>query len=402
MSGGSDPLVPPSGHGGSVSSGGTSGGNESHDCSAGYVVDPRSRECVPSKGATLNSVDGWEVIGDIAAAGNDNEGAVAYVEGKFEGDGGEARVVVQRLDATGTFFGEPLRLASAPVNELNSVAIASNGEDYLVCWASAGKVSCSALRAGLEPVAVFREEGRAIAAVHGEQGWLIAYTTDPLLQPAKIVLRRFAENLDAQSAGPSFTVASEISSQVAMPLLASTDSGFLLVADAPELENRAQLIRLNPELEQQGAAVDLGHRFWMSGCLAASASLAAVSLAEPYGSNLILVDESGLVQSLNIPGGGKTGMHEALVNRDSQVVASWFSLAPALHTQVFSSGNEALLLPAGTPGGPLGNSTSTPSKLVLVRVSGRTIAVYTLRFGVPAVMDDWRAEGVATHLLPAD
>jgi hypothetical protein len=114
-----------------------------------------------------------------------------------------------------------------------------------------------------------------------------------------------------------------------------------------------------------------------------------------------LVDESGLVQSVNIPGGGKTGMHEALVNRDSQLVASWFSNASELHSQVFSTGHEALALPSGTPGGPLGNSTSTPSRLLLVRIAGRTLGVYTSMSGAPAG-ENWRAEGITTRFLPGD
>jgi hypothetical protein len=372
-------------------------------CSAGQVLDARSQECAVSKGRDLMSTNGWGIVGDVAVATRGDEGAVVYVEGIVEGEVSRGRVLVQRFDASGTFFGEARELANGPLYGLESVAIAASGEKYLACWASAGDVRCSALGEGLEPTPVLQERGKAVAVVHGSQGWLIAYVTDPLSPPARFVLRRFAHDFEAQSPDRSFSVATEISSSFPVPLLASTDTGFLLVGDDPAQGARAQLYRLDHELNQLGNAIDLGQAFWLSGRMAANANLVVVSLSKPYGSNLILVDEGGVIQSVDIPGGGKMGMHQALLAQNSNLIASWFTTEPTLFTQAFSTGSELPRLPVGTSSNvPLGQSTSAPSKLALVRLSDRVLALYPSQSGRPAVGDTWRAEGISARPLPAD
>lgn len=371
-------------------------------CSPGHVLNPRSGKCALSKGSDLTSVDGWAVVGELAAAARGDEGAVAYVEEISEGDAGRSRLLLQRFDASGTFFGETLQLASGARGDLGSVAVTSDGERYLVCWTEAAQVSCSALGDTLVPSPVFQEAGKAVGVVHGTPGWLIATMTDPLVAPAKFILRLLADDFEPLLPSTSLSVTSELSSQLQTPLLASTALGFLLVASDPTLGNRARLYRLDTALNQLGEAIDLGHPFWFSGSLAANANLIAVSLAEPYGSNLMLLDADGLLQSLPIPGGYKTGMHEALVVEDSRVLASWFTTEPKLYTQAFSNGREHALLPPGTSGAPWGASTSMSSSLVLVRVSNRTLGVYgTSSFG-PASSETWIKDGIAARPLAAD
>jgi hypothetical protein len=355
-------------------------------CSVGHVLNPRSGKCAISKGSVLNSTAGWGVVGEVAVAARADEAAVVYVEENET----RARVLLQRFDVTGTFFGDSFELASAPPGTFSSLAIASNAQKYLVCWAGAAEINCRALAEVLESTPGLHAEGRAVAVVYGSRSWLVGYASNPVVgQPTEFFLRSLDDDFAPLSPTASFVVAGSGSSYDPIPLLARTDSDFVLVASDPAQADRAHLYRLDAELTRLGAPIDLGYPFWFTGRVTANGHLAAVSLAKPYASNLILADTNGVVQSLEIRGGGKTGMHQALLADDAGLVASWFTSEPELHTEVFASGAETPELPAGTP-----------TSLALVRIGERVLGVYSARPAGPA-NSEWggRVEGIAVRDL---
>jgi hypothetical protein len=357
-------------------------------CSAERIVNPRSGKCAMSHGSDLTSVDGWAVVGGLAVAARADEGAVVYVDENES----RARVLVSRFGASGSFFGRPVEFASGPIRSLGSVAIASDGETYLVCWAGAGDVNCSTLDDTLEPAPVFHAPGKAVAVVHGSHSWLLAYATDPGVgQPAEFVLQRLGDTFEPQLPTAAFTVAAQSSTSDPIPLLASSGSEFALVASDPAQGDNARLYRLDAELNQLGQSIDLGHAFWFWGSVSANGNLTAVSLSKPYGSTLLLIDSAGVIQSLEIPGGTKTGMREALLADDSKLLAAWFTTQQTLHSHAFVSATETPELPPGMP-----------SDLALVRVSDRVLGAYRAQPSGPADPDWGRAESIAVRALSAD
>jgi len=101
------------------------------------------------------------------------------------------------------------------------------------------------------------------------------------------------------------------------------------------------LLRLSADLQSVVSASALGRDLWSTGQLVASDTRAAVSLAAPYGSFMLLVDETEVSAELPIAGGGKTGMDEALVLTEGGIGAAWLKGEGQVRRHYFADGHDA-------------------------------------------------------------
>ena len=304
--------------------------------SAGTTPESSTTEEVTWK-VLAESQDQNVYISVPAAASRGKDAAVAYVE--RIGDSSTAtsvRVVMQRFDASGERLGS-LAVLGNDSNEYSNVTLASDGKQYAGCWNAALEVHCSLVdeQGQVQPDAL-AIAGQFATIVAGASGWALAYSGSDGLVRLQLLTSSLALKGSA--------LAPQLSAQFAVdgdsPLFVATPSGYVLVASSKE-GGEVSLLRLSADLQSVVSASALGRDLWSTGQLVASDTRAAVSLAAPYGSFMLLVDETEVSAELPIAGGGKTGMDEALVLTEGGIGAAWLKGEGQVRRHYFADGHDA-------------------------------------------------------------
>ncbi|HYP76534.1 MAG TPA: hypothetical protein VER12_11285 [Polyangiaceae bacterium] len=328
-----------------------------------------------------------------AAASREHDAAVAYVERTYQAEAASeppiARVVMQRFDATGERLGSLIELGSDP-DSASGVTLASDGKRYAACWNTAPMPTARTTFPAQVHCALFDEQGevqpsslalagRSPTIVSTAQGWVVAYAstdTELRVQPLTAALAVGGTPVD-------LPLSSGLSYSKAGPLFASTPSGFALVGARLE-DGHDALTRLDLDL-QPTAAIPLEHDFWFFGQLVATDTRAAVSLSAPYGSYILLFDETRVTAELPIAGGGKTGVDQALSLTEGGIAAAWLGPDLAVWLRFFADGqDEAVGLGGhGEEGSLLGSPVEGgDSYQQTLEVAGQTLLVARgIRYG---------------------
>ena len=297
-------------------------------------------------GSTATPVT-WKVLAETqdsnvyvtvpSSASRGKDAAVAYVESTtLSSTETQTRVVMQRFDAHGERLGSPIELAN-DADQRSNVSLASDGERYGACWNTATEIHCSLIdgegRAQPDTLSI---TGQYATIVAGASGWAVAYMGSDKrvrLQPLSATLE-----LDGTYIGPQIFALP--SSRADGPLFAATPSGYALVGSNDE-DGNVSLLRLSPDLQSVVDSSPLGRSLWLSGQVIATDTRAAVSLAAPYGSFLLLLDAKNVTAELPISGGGKAGMDSALLLTDGGIGAAWLDRGAGVRRRFFPDGHDA-------------------------------------------------------------
>lgn len=256
------------------------------------------------------------------------EGAVAYVTAPSYTDA-PWHLQVQRIDGGGTRIGSVISLATEHLPSWP--VIAADGQRYIVCWSELDQVHCASQTPGQNVLTqIYLSPGVLPTVVHGGAGWLLAWRTSDEAS-AGVVLQKMKAPATARTPfetdGNPVTIslpgATAAMGHGARPLVAATETGFVLVGGAPVT---AQW--LDTGLQARGAAVDLGNPVindpaLYDGVVAATDTSLAFALAQPYAAVLTLVDAAHAVTTLSLNGGGKIGMRIGVCADDSTLAAFW-------------------------------------------------------------------------------
>lgn len=277
----------------------------------------------------------WEAppdgaFGMLASASANDEGAIAYAELQALDGGGsftQTRIKLQRLDSAGAPRGSSIELGVVESGFVSGLTLASDGNQYIACWADDSQIDCATAPVGQGSAS----PGQSMAGVspslaHSSGMWALAYGV-----PGNLAIVHLASNGMADGS-PAMFEAGEDSYFEPLLLLAATKLGFVLVGG-----NEVRVHTLNFAFIPIAKAVDLGVMPWAFGAIAASETKVAINLAVPYGSNLFLLQDGTLMDTLPFDGGGKLGLHVALTEEGT----SFGMLMP--NVDAYGYGGEDLL-----------------------------------------------------------
>jgi hypothetical protein len=168
--------------------------------------------------------------------------------------------------------------------------------------------------------------GVSPSLAHSSGTWALAYGVAGNLAVVRLASNGMAEG------SPTMFEAGEDPYFDAMPLLAATKLGFVLVGG----EN-VHVHTLSFAFAPIVKALDLGVTAWAFGAIAASESKVAIHLSVPYGSNLFLLQDGILTDTLPFDGGSKLGLRAALTEEGT----SFGMLAP--HVDAHGYGGDDLV-----------------------------------------------------------
>jgi hypothetical protein len=285
----------------------------------------------------------WEAppdgaFGALASASASDEGAIAYAELQALDGGGsftQTRILLQRLDSTGAPRGSSIELGVIESGNLSGLTLASDGNQYIACWADDSQIDCATAPVGQGGAS----PGQSMAGVspslaYGSGTWALAYGLS-----GKLAVVRLSNGGMADGSPASFEAGEDPYFQ-ALPLLAATKLGFVLVGG-----DKVRVHTLDFAFSPVANTVDLGVMPWAFGAIAASETAVAIHLSEPYGSNLFLLEDGTLTGTLPFGGGGKLGLRAALAGEG----ASFGMIMPGVDAQGYAGGD--LLYRMIEPGG---------------------------------------------------
>jgi hypothetical protein len=288
---------------------------------------PDIEQAPPSASETTAS---WQApanaeLGILASAWANDEGAVAYTERDASDSGGSAtqtRIKLQRLDGSGALRGSPIELGVVESNWLSRLTLAGDGERYIACWASDGRIDCATAPAGAGGASKgLSLAGGSPSLAYGSGRWALAYGV-----AGKLAVVRLAKTGMVDGSPAMFEAAGDPYFEP-LPLLAATPQGFVLVGGEP-----VRVHTLDLAFSPISGAVDLGVTPWAFAAVAASGTNMAIFLSVPYGSNLFLFQDGALTATLPFAGGGKGGLNAALTEEGD----SFGMLAPYVDAQGYS------------------------------------------------------------------
>lgn len=317
-----------------------------------------------------------------SAASLGNEAAVAYVERtSASGMPTTARVVMQRFDSNGEPRGSLIVLANNP-GDRSTVTLASDGEQYAVCWDETTSIRCSLVDdQGFIERNTLGLLGQNATIVARANGWAIAYTGSDRRR-LRVQLLSSLLQLDGGGVDPRLFTYPSPGDQ--SPLFVATPSGYAMVGSETD-SGPASLVRLGPDLQQVVAPIALGRGLWFASQLVASETRAAVSLSAPYGSYLLLLSRERLTAEVLIGGGGKAGTSQALLMTDGGIAAAWLSPDGGVRRSFFADGHDDDIgIENRSPDGALlgVQGEGTDSYQQLVEVADQTLLVArAIRYG---------------------
>ncbi|MEP7124566.1 MAG: hypothetical protein ABJE95_26800 [Byssovorax sp.] len=251
-------------------------------------------------------------FGKVALAAAGSEGAVAYVESGAPDSNGvfDSIIKLQRLDASGAVRGAAVDLGQVTSSADPSVTLASDGSRYLACWddAKAGKIACAlAPAANGASVPALALPGLWPSLVYSAGAWTMAYGS-----PGHAAIAHVSDDGQALGTPTLFSVTASLPPRT---LVAVTAGGFVLVS-APDFDTGTTTLvhLLDGAFEPLGAPIDLGMKRWLRDAvaLAVNGPKIAVSIPEPYGSHLFVLEGGAIASMHSINFASKGGPEVAL------------------------------------------------------------------------------------------
>jgi hypothetical protein len=275
--------------------------------------EPALPDIEPAPLSVAETTARWEAptdkaFGMLASASANDEGAVAYAELEgLDGSGSftRTRIKLQRLDSAGALRGPSIELGVVESDSLSGLALASDGSQYIGCWADDSQIACAAAPAFEGSASPGQSmAGAAPSLAYSAGTWALAYSV-----PGSLGVVRLAS--DGMAAGsPVMLEAGENAYFHPLSLLVATKFGFVL-AGGNEVRAYALDFELSPI-----AKVNLGVMAWSFGAIAASETSVAIHLTKPYGSNLFLLQAlppTITTDTQPFAGGGKLGLRASLI-----------------------------------------------------------------------------------------
>ena len=360
----------------------------------GDAPSPTVKQLTPVTWKVLvESSDSSIYAGAMVAVSRGKDAAVAYLE-QSDRSTGQARVVMQRFDATGQRLGALVELGNDP-EPYSALTLASDGKQYAACWNTPPQIHCTLVD---EQGAVQRNAltlaGQYPSLVGRNGRFALGYSASE----TELRLQALTPSLEVTGDPVSLNPSPAFRTQKRGPLLVATPSGFAMVGAVLADEDDA-LWRLDADLQPVGSPVPLGHNLWFTAQLAASDTRAAVSLSAPYGAYLVLLEGDRVSAELPMSGGGKTGMDHALLMTDGGIGAAWLAPDGELWRRLFADGRDADiggLIDRDANFSPLGlPEEGTDSYQQLLRVSDQVLVLTRARHDGYLVGDSLRVASLS-------
>lgn len=283
-------------------------------CTAPSSAPPEKQPALPPAPVlvlpgTLELTATWKnpggAFGAIASASAGNEGAIAYSELETPDQGASSTrllIKVQRIDSNGAALGSAVELGAIESSYVSDLTLASDGNQYVACWAHDSQIACAAAPIGQGSASPgLSLAGGSPSLAYSSGTWALAYAI-----PGRLAVVPLSS--DGTAAGsPAMFEAGGALDVPSLVLLASTKGGFALVGG----ENM-HVYSLDQAFSPIAKPIKLGVKPWAFGAIAAFEAKVAINLSEPYGSNLFLIEDGVLKDVQPFGGGGKGGLRVAL------------------------------------------------------------------------------------------
>ena len=239
-------------------------------------------------------------FGEIAVASAGNEGAIAYAAVEDS----KTRIMLQRLDHAGAMNGSTIELGVLALDKASRITLASDGIQYIACWAGHDETIACATAPVAEGNASpgLSMAGRWPSIAYGSGGWALGYGI-----AEQLAVVHLANDGTIKGEPALFAASGGADPEV---ILKATESGFALLGESAE---KMHVFSLDKQLLSISAPIDLGRSSWFHAAMATSGTNIGVTVGKPYGSVLFVLDGKTITGGHEFDeGGDKTGANTAI------------------------------------------------------------------------------------------